>query len=116
MIHTAKISKGLHRIRSQFLVRLTERRGKILFSTLEASSALEAREVAAHLNIVRDILHQIAGSAGILGFADFGLEARRIENDIGTVLEHPERAIVSSELIEDLIAFTKTADVMILQG
>ena len=116
MIHTSRLSKGLYRIRAQFLQKLMERRENLLSSALEASEAEDPHDIALHLNAVKDILHQIAGTAGTLGFIDFGLEARRIENNIIEMLRDTDDHVVSPELIHDLIAFAQTAEEIMLRG
>lgn len=116
MIHTSRLSKGLYRIRVQFLQKLSERRESLLNSALQASEAEDPQVIALHLNAVKDILHQIAGTAGTLGFIDFGLTARRIETTIIALLGSPDEIFVSPELIDDLVAFAQTADDIMRRG
>ena len=113
MIHTSKLSKGLSRIRIQFLARLVHRRAQILSNSLAASEAKDPLKVAGHLDIVRDVLHQIAGTAGTLGFGDFGSDARRIENSIIGLLKKGGEIEISPAFIQDIVNFGQTAEEMI---
>jgi hypothetical protein len=116
MIHTAKLSQGLSRIRNQFLARLFDRRKQILWNTLKAGEASDPAEAHKHLTAVRDILHQIAGTAATLGFAEFGSSARQIENDIDVFLLGSEGSFASADLLRDLVHFSETANDIITAG
>lgn len=115
-MHAAKLSQGLARIRNQFLARLFDRREQIIWNTLKAGEANTPAETHKYLGAVRDILHQIAGTAGTLGFPDFGSSAREIESDIDKFLEESDGSYVSSELLQDLIGFTDVANEIITAG
>lgn len=109
MIHNAKLSKGLDRIRDRFLVQLVDRRELILRDTLSAVETDDPIQACKHLNAVSDVLHQIAGTAGTLGFAKFGLKARAIEQKIENkcLLSTGEHASV--ELMQEIIDFSELA-------
>ena len=116
MKHTTNLSQGLSRIRNQFLARLFDRRQQILWNTLKAEKASDPVESHKHLTAVRDILHQIVGTAATLGFAEFGFSARQIENDIDVFLEGSEGSFASAELLQDIVRFSETANDIIAEG
>lgn len=116
MIHATKLSQGLGRIRKQFLARLFDRREQILWNTLRAGEANTFAERQTYLAAVRDILHQIAGTAGTLGFPDFGASARRIENNIDEFLGEFDESPVPPELLRDLVGFADVAHEIIEAG
>lgn len=70
---------GLERIKARFLVILAERQQE-LKTLREAMDRPEHHEAA--LRQAQFILHKIAGTAGTLGFPEFGANARIIENQI----------------------------------
>ena len=116
MIQTEKLSQGLSRIRNQFLARLIDRRQQIVLSTLKAGEASDPADANKHLTAVRDILHQIAGTAATLGFAEFGSSARQIESSIDVFLANSEGSFASVELLQDLVRFSETANDIIAAG
>ena len=116
MRQTAELSQGLNRIRNQFLARLFDRRQQILWYTRKAGEANTPKESQKHLAEVRNILHQIAGTAGTLGFADFGSTARQIENDIDVYLSESPAVHASSDMLDDLISFSETANDLMSAG
>lgn len=81
---------GLERIRVRFLELLVTRQQSIARHTLLAYESQTLEEVNGNLAAARDVLHQIAGTAGSLGFADLGTAARTCENDIVAHLNGPD--------------------------
>lgn len=76
------ILPGIERIKIRFLSLLVERQTAIAHHAL---GAWESDDVAArltHLTEAQSLLHQIAGSAGSLGFGPLGQDARECEHEI----------------------------------
>lgn len=81
---------GLEKIRGRFLDLLVTRQQNIAHHAVLAYEGQTVDEVNGNLAAARDILHQIAGTAGSLGFDDLGLAARSCENDIVAHLNGPD--------------------------
>ncbi|UOA29066.1 hypothetical protein DSM107133_03825 (plasmid) [Pseudosulfitobacter sp. DSM 107133] len=81
---------GLEKIRERFLDLLVTRQQSIAHHAVLAYESLSLEEVNGNLAAARDILHQIAGTAGSLGFDDLGIAARTCENDIISHLNGPD--------------------------
>lgn len=109
MIHNTKLSKGLERIRDRFLDQLTDRSEVILRNTLAAVETDDTHEARENLNTVGEVLHQIAGTAGTLGFGQFGSQARSIEHKIEAIDPGSEKDHVSVDLVRELIEFSDMA-------
>lgn len=73
---------GLERVKAHFLTLLTERRVEIAHHVLAAWEDPSAGAVRHHLEIAQSVLHQIAGTAGSLGFGEFGQRAKECESEI----------------------------------
>ncbi|MGO4915031.1 Hpt domain-containing protein [Pseudogemmobacter sp. W21_MBD1_M6] len=84
---------GLERIRARFLVILAERQQE-LETLRDAMNRPEHCKAA--LKQAQFILHKIAGTAGTLGFPEFGAQARTIENQI---IRHLDNAAPDLPLI-----------------
>jgi HPt (histidine-containing phosphotransfer) domain-containing protein len=63
------ILPGLDRVRDRFLTMLEDRKTNIASHAIAAWEADCVEDICAHLAAAQSILHQIAGSAGSLGFA-----------------------------------------------
>ena len=98
---------GLERVRTRFLSMLEERQGRIAAHALAAWDAETVEGVNGNLAGARDILHQISGTAGALGFQDLGKNARDCEGAIIDHLEGPDAdlAICPGNLISMLDSF-----------
>ena len=81
---------GIDRIRTRFLEMLRDRQSAIAEHALFAWEGHTLEEVNGNLISARTILHQIAGTAGSLGFDDLGHAARSCENDIVAHLTGPD--------------------------
>jgi hypothetical protein len=73
---------GIERIKIRFLSLLVERQGVIAHHALAAWSSEDPADRQSHLIAAQNVLHQIAGTAGSLGFGSLGQAARDCENDI----------------------------------
>ena len=99
---------GLARVRARFLDMMPARLQEIESACFETKDPYAARQ---GLNKAQTILHQIAGSAGTLGFARFGDEARRVEE---LIVDYFKDGEPSADLILiDLRRFTDQADQML---
>ncbi|ASM74796.1 MULTISPECIES: Hpt domain-containing protein [Roseobacteraceae] len=81
---------GLEKIRSRFLDLLEARRQSIAHHAVQAYDGITVEDVNDNLAAARDILHQIAGTAGSLGFEELGASARFCENEIIAHLTGPD--------------------------
>lgn len=84
---------GLDRIRARFLSMLAERQIHIAHHALAAWESDTAEAQRVNLQEAQHVLHQIAGSAGSLGFDALGQAARECE---GAIINHVE-TIVSDD-------------------
>ena len=73
---------GLERVRVHFLKVLQERHEKIATHAVMAWDGVDQDTINTNLAGAQAVLHQIAGSAGSLGYDDLGSEARRCETEI----------------------------------
>jgi len=91
----------LDHIRLHFVVLLEERKNSIALYALAAWDGETVEDINSHLEQARTILHQIAGTAGTLGFDQLGQIAHRCEAQIITHLEGPyaDLAICPGEII-----------------
>lgn len=85
-----EMMSGLEKIRGRFLDLLVTRQQSIAHHAVLAYEGQTLDEVNGNLAAARDILHQIAGTAGSLGFDDLGHAARSCENDIVAHLTGPD--------------------------
>jgi HPt (histidine-containing phosphotransfer) domain-containing protein len=98
---------GIDRIRKRFLEMLSERQTQIASHGLAAWDGKTVEEINSNLAGAQAILHQIAGSAGSLGFEELGQAARGCEMRIVDHLAGPDAdlAICPVELISSLDTF-----------
>ncbi len=98
---------GIERIRKRFVAMLADRQTQIAGHGLAAWDGKTVEEINGNLSGAQAILHQIAGSAGSLGFEDLGKAARTCEVRILDHLAGPDAdlAICPQELISELDAF-----------
>jgi HPt (histidine-containing phosphotransfer) domain-containing protein len=78
---------GLDRIRDRFVDLLEDRKVLIAQHALAAWDSETAEDINANLEDARCILHQIAGTAGTVGFPQLGATAQQCEVQI---IEHLE--------------------------
>lgn len=106
---------GIDRVRNRFLTMLCERQVKIAGHSVAAWEGETLEEVNDNLAAAQAVLHQIAGTAGSLGFADLGEEARSCENAIITHLKgsDAELAVCPTALIHDLDGFVSSCEVLL---
>ena len=109
MMQGNAFSGGLARIRQQFVSRLTERRARMLKHILDAANDADEATRHAHLAAARYVIHQIAGTAGTLGFVKLGVDARRLENMIDTNLDGE----MSNDLLEVVLAFSDDCEAIV---
>ncbi len=88
----AEALPGIERIRARFLDLLEERRTVIASAALAAWDSNDPAVASQKLQVAQATLHQIAGSAGSLGFAALGQAARDCEGDIIEFIEVQDRA------------------------
>lgn len=88
MIDHALAMPGLERVRSRFLLLLETRQAEIADHALTAWDSMDTVKVHRHLEAAQNILHQIAGTAGSLGFGSLGHIARECEYAIIAHLEN----------------------------
>ncbi len=86
---TLDMVSGLEKIRGRFLDLLKTRQQNIAHHAVLAYDSTTIEDVNTNLAAARDILHQIAGTAGSLGFEKLGISARHCENEIVTHLNTP---------------------------
>lgn len=87
---------GLDRVRLRFLEALDERQAQIARHARAAGMADTAFDINDNLEAARHILHQIAGTAGSLGYAALGTAARTCEHAIIAHLEGPDAKLATS--------------------
>jgi HPt (histidine-containing phosphotransfer) domain-containing protein len=98
---------GIDRVRGRFLDMLEQRQSAIAAHALAAWDGSSLEDINGNLAAAQAVLHQIAGSAGSLGFPDLGKAARHCETEIIAHLEGPDAdlAICPGELIYHLDRF-----------
>ena len=103
---------GLDRIRLRFLELLEDRKVTIVQHALAAWDGETAEEINANLEVARSILHQIAGTAGTVGYEDLGVTAQHCEAEIIAHLEGPyaDLAICPGEIIWFIDTFVEACD------
>ncbi len=100
---------GIERIKQRFLSLLQERQTTIAHHVLTAWDSTDPTEAAGELEAAQGILHQIAGSAGSLGFHDLGQTARDSENAIIAYLKDPSAKLIDvMSLIDSFVAKGQT--------
>jgi hypothetical protein len=87
MTDTAHELPGIERIKLRFLNLLEDRQSAVAHHAMAAWDTTDPEIMCGELEAAQNILHQISGSAGSLGFGDLGQAARDCENEIITYLE-----------------------------
>lgn len=115
---TAEALPGLEEIKVRFLALLEERKSVIAHHTLAAWEATDPNKVRYHLETAQNILHQIAGSAGSMGFDALGKAARDGENEIISHFEGVERndARFPVEIISRTDAFVSLSQALLTEN
>lgn len=100
---------GLDHIRVHFLELLEGRKTSIARHALAAWDGETVQDITTNLERARSTLHQIAGTAGILGFSELGESARRCEAQIIAHLEgqYADLAICPGEIVWCIDAFVE---------
>ena len=80
---------GLEQVRARFIDMLRGRQEKIATHAIGAWEGESLEDINGNLVGAQSLLHQISGSAGSLGFAALGNEARHCEEAIITHLDGP---------------------------
>ncbi|MGY9038311.1 MAG: Hpt domain-containing protein [Rhodobacterales bacterium] len=108
---------GIERIRARFLEMLEQRQRALAEHALAAWEGTSLQDINDNLTEARRILHQIAGTAGSLGFDDLGTIARDNEVAIDTHLDGPNGKIAScpTEIIFGLDDFLKSSEALIAE-
>lgn len=109
---------GLEKIRVRFLSLLGERQAVVAHHALAAWEGTGPNEVRHHLEAAQSTLHQIAGSAGSLGFDSLGHAARDCENEIIAHLEGVDRniALFPVEIMTKLDAFVSLSRTLLAEA
>lgn len=103
MSDKVRITSGIVRVRGHFMAKLTERQWAIARHALDAGQSQSDDEVREHLTSAQAVLHQIAGSAAILGFDRLGDHAARIENLVNLFFKKGLGTVHSNKLLTDVI-------------
>jgi len=105
---------GLDRIRDRFVDLLADRKVSIAQHALAAWDAETAEEININLENARNILHQIAGTAGTVGFPQLGETAHQCETQIIAHLEGPyaDLAICPGGIIWFIDTFVEACGVL----
>lgn len=98
---------GLESIRARFVSLLEDRQIHIAEHALAAWDSENSEQQANHLKEAQNVLHQISGTAGSLGFDTLGHAARACEGSIISYLEvaDPEKATLPHALLAEIDAF-----------
>lgn len=91
---------GLERIRVKFLDMLEDRQASIAQHALRAWESDDKASRNNNLLSAQNILHQIAGTAGSLGFGPLGEAARACEHQI---IDHIEAAVAPRQSLVDVM-------------
>lgn len=105
---------GLERIRDRFIEMLEDRKAMIAQHALAAWDGETAEEINANLENARNILHQIAGTAGTVGFPDLGTTAQQCEAQIIAHLEgdYADLAICPGEIVWCIDTFVEACNIL----
>lgn len=108
---------GIERIKIRFLALLEERQSVIALQALAAWESRDPNAIRQHLEVAQSTLHQIAGSAGSLGFDPLGQAARGCENDIIAHLEGPNqnRSTFAVEIMGSMDSFVSLSQSLLDQ-
>lgn len=92
---------GLEKIRERFVALLSERKALIAQHALAAWDGETAEEIVENLEAAKSVLHQIAGTAGTVGFPELGASAMQCEAEIIAHVDgdYADLAICPGEII-----------------
>ena len=98
---------GLDRIRIRFIELLGTRKIDIAQYALAAWDGKNAEEINTNLEAAGGVLHQIAGTAGTVGYPELGTTAEQCEAQIIAHLEGPyaDLAVCPDEIIASIDSF-----------
>jgi HPt (histidine-containing phosphotransfer) domain-containing protein len=115
MMSNRPMMPGIEAIQARFVTLLEERQTSIAHHALNAWDGTTVEEINGSLAAAQSTLHQIAGTAGSLGFAELGTSARACEIEIIAHLEGPDAdlAICPVELISRLDKFVSDCRTLI---
>jgi len=105
---------GLDRIRLRFLDLLHDRKTSIAQHALAAWDGETTDVINENLEHARNILHQIAGTAGTVGYPELGAAAQQCEAQIISHLEgdYADLAICPGEIIWRIDTFVEACDAL----
>jgi len=105
---------GMDRIKHRFLELLHDRKTSIAQHALAAWDGETVELINSNLEEARNILHQIAGTAGTVGFPDLGAVAQQCEAQIIAHLEgdYADLAICPGEIIWRIDTFVEACDAL----
>jgi len=107
---------GIERIKTRFLSLLAERQTAIARHALAAWESGDATERLTHLTEAQNLLHQIAGSAGSLGFAPLGQTASECEHEIiACIADNAHQTQLDEALISKLDMFVSKTQALLSQ-
>jgi HPt (histidine-containing phosphotransfer) domain-containing protein len=106
------------RVRARFIGMLQDRQETIAGHAVAAWDARSVEDISGHLRAAQAVLHQIAGTAGSLGFPDLGTKAHVCENEIIDHLNSPDsrKPRCPDEIIFNLDQFLQDCQVVLDQG
>ena len=104
-VETVEMLPGLERIRARFITMLVERLDEL--EQLCDNMYADTPDVAA-LEMSKNILHKIAGSAGTLGMTTLGDAARTCENQIISFLDSSQPGL--EHIFDSLGEFAELAE------
>lgn len=109
---------GMDRIRARFIELLEDRKSNIAQHALAAWDGESVDVINSNLELARNILHQIAGTAGTVGHPDLGTIAQQCEAQIIAHLEGPyaDLAICPGEIIWRIDTFVEACDALASQA
>lgn len=103
MNEKVRITSSIVRVRSHFLVKLTDRQWAIAKHAVAAGETMDQQTIVVHLHATRCELKQIADGASLLGFDQIGLHAERIVHLIELFLEKGLGTVYQNKLLTDVI-------------
>ncbi|MEP1765673.1 MAG: Hpt domain-containing protein [Sulfitobacter sp.] len=105
---------GLEHIRNRFIELLQDRKTSIAQHALAAWDAETAVSINSNLESARCILHQIAGTAGTVGFPELGETAHQCEAQIIAHLEgsYADLAVCPGGIIWFIDTFVEACDLL----
>jgi HPt (histidine-containing phosphotransfer) domain-containing protein len=109
---------GLHGIRIRFLALLEDRQTNIAQHALAAWESDNAADQCANLEVAQHVLHQIAGSAGSLGFVELGQAAGACEGSIVDFIQSAQGGNHDQlpEILQALDTFVSQSQALLTQA